>query len=79
MADFNNASITITFDPDEDQRHNELTVPVPIFDDSVDEANEQIFVVKLQPVSGGNVNSITIRRQVSLCRIIDDDSKENYT
>lgn len=76
MADFNNATIAIKFDPDEDGGHNELSVPIPIFDDGVNEANEQVFVVQLKAVGGANVNSIAISRQVSLCRIIDDDGKK---
>lgn len=78
VADFNNATITITFNPDEDQGQNELNIPVPIFDDCVNEANEQVFVVQLKLVGGANMNSITVSRQVSLCRIIDDDGKKNH-
>ena len=77
VADFNNTAIPITFDPDEDQNHNELTIRVPIFDDHINEATEQVFVVQLQLVSAVNVNSITIKWQASLCRIIDDDGKQN--
>jgi hypothetical protein len=75
-ADFNNATIPITFDPDEDRNQGELSIPIHIFDDSVNEANEQVFVVQLKVTGGANVNSITISRQVSLCRIIDDDGKQ---
>lgn len=78
VADFNNTTIIITFDPDEDRgrNNNELSVPILIFDDSIDEANEQVFIVQLKVVGGANVNSVTISRQVSLCRIIDDDCKK---
>ena len=78
VADFSNTTIIITFDPDEDRgrNNNELSVPIPIFDDSIDEANEQVFIVQLKVVGGANVNSVTISRQVSLCRIIDDDRKK---
>ena len=72
-----NATITIIFDPDEDEGRNELNVPVPIIDDRVNEANEQVFVVQLKVVGGANINSVTVSRQVSLCRIIDDDGKKN--
>lgn len=74
--DFNNATITITFDPDEERNQGEQSIPIPIFNDSVNEANEQVFVIQLKVVGGANVNSITISRQVSLCRIIDDDGKK---
>ena len=78
VADFNNTAITIMFDPDEGQGHNEQSIPIPIFDDRVNEAHEQVFVVQLRVVGGANVNSITIIRRVSLCRIIDDDGKKTY-
>lgn len=74
-ADFSNATITITFQPDGDKVINQLDVPVPIIDDTINEANEQVFVVELRLVSSENPSSVTIARQTSLCRIIDNDCK----
>ena len=79
LNDFSNAAINITFYPDVDSRLNELEVPIPIFDDDVDEADEQIFVVELRLVSAVNADAISISRETSLCRIVDNDSKGKNT
>lgn len=52
-----------------------MTVSIPIFDDDVNEAEEQIFVIQLQLVSAVNKERITFTRQASLCRIVDNDGK----
>ena len=78
LNDFNNTVIRITFDPDELEDSDERAAPIRIFNDAVNEANEQVFVVQLRLVSSTNPASIGLgTRPASLCRIIDDDSKNN--
>ena len=69
----------MTFQPDEDAPINEHSVPVAIIDDDVNEAMEQDFVVVLRLNESINEESISLEtRNVSLCRIIDDDCKPYY-
>ena len=77
LLDFDNSTITITFDPDEDEADHDLSAPVPIVDDHINEATEQVFVVQLRLISSMNTSSVNVitTRQTSLCRIIDDDCK----
>ena len=75
FADFDNTTLTVTFQSDEDDPVNELSVPVAIVDDDVDEASEQDFVVVLKLSESINPERISLGRNVSLCRITDDDSK----
>ena len=75
INDFNSTVVTITFDPDEDTNNNERTAPIPIFDDTVNEAYEQVFIVQLRLIDGTNPGAIDLTtRAASICRIIDDDS-----
>ena len=77
LEDFNNTNITLIFEPDEDGTPmNERSAPIPIVDDAINEATEQVFIVELQLVS--SINSATVdlpTRPSSLCRIIDNDRK----
>ena len=76
MQDFNNSIITITFDADEDAAISEKRAPVPIFDDAINEAIEQYFVVQLSLASSLNPAGVDISsRAASLGRIIDNDRK----
>ena len=76
FADFDNTTLTVTFQPDEDDPINEHSVPVAIVDDDVNEAIEQDFVVVLTLNQSINEENISLEtRNVSLCRIIDNDGK----
>ena len=67
--------LTVIFEPDEfGDAINDVSVPVPIVDDEIDEAQEEVFVVDLTLSSSIN-NQITISRRSSLCRINDDDGE----
>ena len=71
--------IRITFNPDEVTDVNERATPIPIIDDLVNEADEQVFIVQLHLVNSINPGAIDLTtRAASICRIIDDDSKSNY-
>ena len=81
LNDFDNTTIIITFEPDEDVvpmngiNINGLGAPVPIVDDAVNEA-EQVFVVELRLVSSINPATVDLSIQpTSLCRIVDNDRK----
>ena len=74
--DFNNATITATFQADEGGNAiTDLPVPIPIFDDDIDEAIDQFFIAHLVVVSAVNPALITLDRIASRCRIIDNDSE----
>ena len=76
LSDFNNTTIRITFVPDELVNDNERAAPIRIFNDPVNEANEQVFIVQLHLINSTNPESVILdRRPASLCRIIDDDGK----
>ena len=68
--------ITITFEPDEDANNDEQATPIPIFDDPINEAAKQVFIVQLRLVESVNQSAVILTtRPASLCRIIDNDSK----
>ena len=77
MNDFNNSAITLIFEPDdEDLVVNDMSAPVPVTDDAINEATEQVFVIELMLVSSLDPNTIDLTvRNSSLCRIIDNDRK----
>ena len=76
FSDFANSTLTVTFQADEANPVNELSVPVTIIDDDVNEAMEQDFVVVLKLRESANQGSVHLgTRNSSLCRIIDDDGK----
>ena len=80
LQDFNNTVITITFDPDEEERRPERAAPVSIVDDDINEAVEQVFVLQLALVNSVNPGGVDLTsRSASLVRIIDDDRKLLFT
>ena len=77
MNDFDNTVLQFTFRADENEpaSTNEIEVLVPIADDAINEASEQIFVVILNLTDSVNPCGVLISRVSSLCRIIDNDRK----
>ena len=77
MDDFNNTNITLIFEPDEDGTPmNERSAPVPIVDDAINEATEQVFIVELRLVSSLDPARVDLStRPSSLCKITDNDRK----
>ena len=67
--------MNITFDPDENAEIDELETAIPIFNDDINEAQEQAFVVQLRLVESVNQSLVRLTRPASLCRIRDDDGK----
>ncbi len=73
--DFNSSVISVTFQSDElGPQINDVPAPVQIFDDDIDEAQEEVFFIDLTLNSSIN-NNVQISRQNSLCIISDNDSK----
>ena len=69
LNDFNNTVIRITFDPDEDTDDNERAAPIPIIDDLVNEADEQVFIVQLHLVNSSVPHAINLSlRAASSCK-----------
>ena len=48
---------------------------IPIVDDEIDEAHEQVFVILLEVLEAVNSTLITITRNNSIGRIIDNDGE----
>ncbi len=64
------------FPADEGQNpRTDFDVPIPVFDDNVDEADDQFFIVHLVVVNATNRNLIVIERAASNCIIVDNDRK----
>ena len=76
LNDFDDTVLTITFQPDENNPINDISFSIPINDDAINEAYEQDFVVILNLVNSINPALVTFHRASSLCRIIDNDRKQ---
>ena len=64
----------VTFQADEfGPQINDMPTPIVIFDDEINEALEEVFIVVLTLESSTNPDSVIITRVASLCRIIDND------
>ena len=50
-------------------------VTIPIVDDEIDEADEQVFIIFLEVVYAINKTNSCINRATSIGRIKDDESK----
>ena len=71
--DFDNTTLLVTFPIDDTVLSRELKVP--IIDDEIDEADEQVFIIYLEVVNATNFNKVNIGRKTSIGRIKDDESK----
>ena len=72
--DFNITPIEITFEPDEISTILDISVPITIFDDEINEVEEEIFVAVLQLVDAINPSQVDFS-DATLCRIADNDRK----
>ena len=54
-----------------------VEVAIPIVDDDIDEADEQVFIIFLEVIDATDLDNLNIRedREISVGRIIDDESK----
>ena len=69
--DFNSTTLSATFTDTVSSRE----LKVPIVDDDVDEADEQVFIIFLEVINATNINKVNINRNTSIGRIKDDESK----
>ena len=53
----------------------QLNVPIPFFDDDVNEAFEQFFITQLVIVNATNRDLVTTDRRTCQCAILDNDRK----
>ena len=72
--DFNITPVEITFEADEINTILDVSVPITIFDDEINEVEEEIFVVVLQLVDATNSSTVDFS-DATLCRITDNDRK----
>ena len=71
--DFSSDMIIVRFEADEiGEQIDNVPASVPIFDDLIDEAQEEVFIIDLTLNSSVNDN-INITRRSSLSRIMDND------
>ena len=64
----------VTFQADKFGRQiNDMAAPIVIFDDEINEALEEVFIVVLTLESSTDPGSVIITRVSSVCRIIDND------
>ena len=69
-----NTIVDVTFESDEGRETDRKVIYVPITDDEINEAIEQVFVIHLVLVSSPNPTMVQlVNHTVSLCWIIDDD------
>ena len=68
------------FPADENNPTSEIDVPIPVFDDDVDEAESQFFyaVLEIANVTNPDLVDTDHEQNVTLCNIRDDDCKFQY-
>ena len=72
--DFSPDVVVVTFPADEEGiQIIDVPAPVVVFDDEINEAPEEIFIVVLTLDNSTNPGNVVISRASSLCRIIDND------
>ena len=72
--DFSSDVIMVTFLADEiGHQINDVPTPIVIFDDEINEALEEVFIVVLTWENSTNADGVAITRESSVCRIIDND------
>ena len=74
-ADFSPIPMTITFPADElaDDVTEQITVNIPLFDDVIDEADREYFVLYLSLMNGASPLGLTLDSTVSVGGIDDND------
>ena len=72
--DFNITPIEITFEADEINTILDVSVPITIFDDEINEVDEEIFVAVLELVDAINPSQVDFN-DATLCKITDNDRK----
>ena len=75
--DFDNTTLFAEFPIDEGLNPvTSVELAIPIVDDDIDEADEQVFIIFLEVINATNVGKVNIvDRKTSIGRIEDDESK----
>ena len=73
--DFDSTTFDVTFPVDEVMNIADLLITIPIVDDEINEALEQVFIIVLEVLGAVNIDLITITRSTSFGRIIDNDGE----
>ena len=73
--DFDATAFDVTFPDDETMNRADVQEFIPIVDDEIDEAQEQVFIIFLEILDAVNFDLITITRNTSFGRIIDNDGE----
>ena len=61
--------------PRNNKNRDDLSTPVIIYNDDIDEIDE-VFAVRLEVIHAQNMDRVNIMsRNASLCRIVDNDSE----
>ena len=71
--DFNQSVLNFEFPTGEEA----VELTIPIVDDDIDEADEQVFIIFLEVINATNLKTLKFleNRNISIGRIIDDESK----
>ena len=72
-ADFDGSALNVTFPADEGEPLNVFDAFINIFDDEVDEAEQQCFITYLELLDAVDFSLITITLDTALCIIEDND------
>ena len=76
LNDFDSSPRTITFPADVGMDTvTDLSVPIPVTDDDVDEADDQFFIAQLVVVDAISRSHLVIARSNTNCIIVDNDRK----
>ena len=71
--DFDRTTLFVTFPIDDTVLSRALKIP--IVDDDIDEADEQVFIIFLEVINATNFNKVNVGRKTAIGRIKDDESK----
>ena len=73
--DFDATAFNVIFPADEIVNIADVEEFIPIVDDEIDEAQEQVFIILLEVLEAVNFDLIRITRNTSFGRIIDNDGE----
>ena len=73
--DFNDTAFNVIFPADEIVNIADVEEFIPIVDDEIDEAQEQVFIILLEVLDAVNFDLLRITCNTSFGRIIDNDGE----
>ena len=75
MTSMTRTAFNVIFPADEIVNIADVEEFIPIVDDEIDEAQEQVFIILLEVLEAVNFDLITITRNTSFDRILDNDGE----